>query len=286
MKKILIFPNLPYIILAVLALFHGCSKPVQVSSRWLDHEIAIDGTDDEWGSATIYAKQAKVSLTVLNDSTDMYIRLCSRDRDVQARVLGPGLTVWFDPDGGKDKTFGIHFPLGRHEPGMPAMSRENMQQPQDFQKIIEKSAKELEILYPEKEACHRMLLSAAEAHGINATLYFLKGNLVYELKVPLMHDEKHQHAIGIRMNEANTNAVLGVGFETPEIHLEEMGQRQEGEGAGEMPPAGGSGMPPGGREGMPGGGTPGGGPPGMSQAPERIDLWISVALASKPSVDE
>jgi hypothetical protein len=281
MKKILIFPSLPYIILATLAVSHGCTKQIHVSSRWHNHAIAIEGTDDEWGSATIYATKAKVSLTLLNDSNDIYIRLCSRDRDVQAHVLGLGLTVWFDPDGGKNKAFGIHFPLGRHETGMPPMSRKDTQHPEDFQKMIEKSTEELEILYPDKEACHTMLLSAAEVHGISAALYFLKGNLVYELKVPLVRDEKHQHAIGISMNEATTGAVLGVGFETPEIDLKDMQERREGEGAGEMPPAEGSGMPPAGTGRM-----PSGGPPDMSKTPERIDLWISVALASKPTVHE
>ena len=113
-----------------------CAKQIELSSAWRDSEIFIDGIDNEWGSATIYAAKAKVSITLINDSQDIYIQLCSRDRQVHAQILGMGLTIWFDPDGGKKKTFGIRFPLGMK--GMPMMTRTREgDQGERLQKMLE-----------------------------------------------------------------------------------------------------------------------------------------------------
>src|SRR5262249_60643297 len=38
--------------------------------------------------------------------------LTTGDRDVERQIRLEGLTVWFDPAGGKEKAFGLRFPLG------------------------------------------------------------------------------------------------------------------------------------------------------------------------------
>lgn len=259
----------------------GCGKTLELNSKWRNHNVNIDEISSDWGKAAIYAGKEKVSLTLLNDSNYMYIKLYSRARSVQAQILGMGFTIWFDPKGGKNKTFGIHFPLGRLNVGMPMMAR-NMKNLEDPEQMFEKSLNEMnemEIVVPGKEESRRMLLGAAEAEGINVKIGRLQGNLIYQLKIPL-------NEIGLSITGTDTNAVIGIGFETPKINREEMRKKMEGENAGGMPPAGGPGMPPGGTGGKPSGRMPGGRPPGAGETPERLNLWISVKLASEPSVQE
>lgn len=271
-----------FIMLLVFILNSECAKQIELSSKWRDSEIFIDGIDNEWGSATIYAAKAKVSITLINDSKDIYIRLCSRDRQVHAQVLVMGLTIWFDPDGGKERTFGIRFPLGMQDMvRMPMMmpSREG-DQGERLQKMLEESSDELEILRSGEEEVYRISLTEAKTHGIDVKMGFSRGNLIYELKVPLIRDEEQLYAVGINTPEADAGTVIGIGFETPEFNMREMKEKTE-EGETGMP---GEGPPPGGDR-IPGG-MRGGGPPRGSRKSERLNLWTKVQLALRPSIQD
>jgi hypothetical protein len=258
-------------LIAFLSL-EGCEKPIELKSKWCDCEITVDGIDEEWGRATIYAEKAKVSLTLLNDENYMYVRIYSRDRQVHAQVLGMGFTIWFDPDGGKDKTFGIHFPLGAHEVSMPMMPGfYEPNQDERLEKMFTKLLDEIEIIGSDQKDTSRISFSEAEMHGINVRLGYSGGNLVYELKVPFSQDEEHLFAIGLDAAEIDTSITIGIGFETPEIDAEEMKKKRE-EGDMGMPPRG-SGTPPG---GMPPGGLRGG-----PEMPERLSVWTKVKLANE-----
>jgi hypothetical protein len=260
-----------------IVLITGCSTPIFLKSRWPENEITVDDGDDEWGSATMYVHEAKVSLTLINDSMYLYIRLHSRDRAVQMQMLGGGLTIWFDPTGKKKKDFGIHYPMRGQLRDMPIAG---IKKPEHMEEIIAKPIDELEILFPEIEESHQFLLTAAKVHGIDAKLRFSKGNLIYELKVPLVKSEEHKYAIGINMSDSAPDSMISIGFETAELDREAMKEKMEQErkelGMEEPPEAGR--MPPG---GMPGE-MPGGGPPGAGKMSEPINLWISVKLALRP----
>ncbi len=263
-----------FMMLITLALSGGCEKPIELKSKWRDTIITIDGMNDEWGSATIYAAKAKVSLTLLNDSKDIYIGLSSRDREVHAHVLGMGLTIWFDPDGGKNKTFGIRFPLGMKD--MPMMTKAGEGDPGErLQKMLEESTDELEILGSGEEEIYRTSLTEAKTHGIDVKMGFSRGNLIYELRVPLIQDKDHLYAVGINIPQTDAGTVIGIGFETPELNIEEVRKKKE---------EGGMGMP---SEGQPpGGGRMPGGMPGGAGKPDRLNLWTKVKLASGPSFQE
>lgn len=250
-----------FVICITINIMAGCAKPIELNSKWRDFEITIDGIDNEWGSATIYAEKAKVSLTLLNDNNYMYIRFYSRDRGVQMQMVGMGFTIWFDPDGGKNKTLGIRFPLGMKDTGMPMMAKNREENSEELEKMIKESLDEMEILGHGKDEYHRMTLIQAKIQGINVKLGKSNGNLIYELKIPLNQNEQHPFAIGINTTEIDTSTVIGIGFETPEFDLEEMKKHMQNMG----------GMPPGGR-GMPSGGR---------AKPEQLHLWIKVTLASE-----
>jgi hypothetical protein len=255
----------------------GCSGAMQLSSAWRDREIVVDGSDSDWRGATAYIKGSNLSLGIRNDNDYLYACVIIMDRQMQMQMMALGFTVWFDPEGGKDKVFGIHFPLGMEGP-RPATALEGRDNAEEFQKITEQSQRELEIMGPGKKDRQRMLLM--QVQGINVQIGSVQGFLVYELKVPLRKSADHPYAIGIDSVQA-----IGVGFETTELNLERMKEQLGGmpEGGGNGgPPMGGGGMPPGGG-GRPGGGGPPGGGPGMGppggERSASLKLWTRVQLA-------
>jgi hypothetical protein len=267
-----------------ILLVTGCAQPIALSSRWRECDIVIGETDSDWGTATMYVPKAKIAVTMINDEEYLYVRLASRDRGVQSQVMGMGLTLWLDPFGGKNKTMGIHFPLGRQNTDMPPMTGGKDLDPGAFEKMLQETMNELEILGPGKSEIRKMSTVTAEAQGLNVTIGLSKGNLVYELRIPLAQDECHSIAAGINPSDTIASKAIGIGFETPEFDISKMKKRTETEGEKPegMPPEGGSGMPPGGMGRMPGGAMPGGGPP-MGEKPQRLNVWTVVRLASLPS---
>jgi hypothetical protein len=265
----------------------ACKKQIELTSRRCDQEIDFDGTDEQWGPATIYAEKQKISLTVLNDDEYIYMRLYTRDRNVQGPLLMSGFTVWFNSDGSKNKTTGIRFPMGMHGKGFPAIP--GKRQDADAIEGMVEQMNEMEILGADEKPTYQMSLSEAKSLGINAEVSMDKGNLVYELKLPLVRQEEHPYAVGILAEDLTANKAIGVGFETQKIDRNETRGNMGGQGppggappqGGGMPPVGappeGGGMPPGSRERPAGGGER---PPGSM--PEQLSLWTKVTLASEP----
>jgi hypothetical protein len=122
------------------------------------------------------------------------------------QMLAIGLTVWIDPEGGKNKTFGIHYPIGGQVSGRRFLAREN---PDDFRSLLESIPYEFEVINAETDDRQRVLF--IDAKDIRAHFGYAQGTLVYELKLPLRKTSEHPIAI-------TTGAVnkLGIGFETSE----------------------------------------------------------------------
>jgi hypothetical protein len=100
---------------ACLALAGGAFYPrvdaashLQVVSRWRDRAIAVDGRQDDWGSSglTPFGDQP-VSIDVMNDADFLYVRLTASEPAVRNEILRRGLILWFDPEGGTKKRFGM-----------------------------------------------------------------------------------------------------------------------------------------------------------------------------------
>ena len=101
-----------------IAQLAGC-KNLELSSHWPDHEVAIDGVNSEWENSSTYIEDEKVLVGVMNDENFLYISLIADDPVVRRQMLGQGFMVWFDPVGGRKKSFGIQYPLGLQEMGVP-----------------------------------------------------------------------------------------------------------------------------------------------------------------------
>jgi len=219
-----------FVVLSVFV-FAGCGM-LEVESTWRDREVTIDGIDDgdEWANARYFLGEEKVTIGLLNDESNMYVRLSSHDNNMQRQLMALGFTVWFDAAGKKRKTLGIHFPIGMQSGGMQMMSRDRStsrdEDSDQSQKMVEESQKEIEIIGPGKNESIKMVLSDVLEQGINIKIDVSKGNLVYELQIPLARNELHPYGIGTDITQA-----IGIGLETGKIDTSQMkNQREERSG--------------------------------------------------------
>ncbi len=197
-------------------------------------------------------------LGLINDDRHLFVSLMTENPMILAQIMRQGLTLWLDPKGGKEKDFGIKFPLGRQDG--ERISRESLQG-LDRESMIERFQEtliELEILGPGEELVEK--LAVDDAKGIKVKLRAEGGLLIYEIKVPLSASEEYPYAV--RAKVGNT---IGVGFESPKLEMERPGGMRGGG------PPGGMGGRGGGRGGMPGFGL---------RMPEKLKIWASVQLAS------
>ncbi len=171
----------------------GAVAAVERASIWRDHEIRIDGQDDDWRGLTIPVKGQRFALGVMNDGEYLYLCLPTKDGAAKSQITKQGIVVWLDKAGGKTETFGIHFPLAlaagdkSREPSAPAEGeKREAGPPQDAVGILRKAGRDAEIVPLER------------AGGIEARVGVHADLLVYELKVPLTQDEAHPYAPNVR----------------------------------------------------------------------------------------
>ena len=245
----------------------GCDEQ-ELNSNWRDREIIIDAKSDEWLNTLYYFESEMLSIGFFNDENHLYVCMLAEHPMLQAQVVSQGFTLWFDPAGGKEKAFGIKFPIGMQgvREQMDFMrTQESELNREKMREAFEQSLTDLEILGP---GGAKQRISVEEAKGIEIKVRNETGLFVYELRIPLQSDEEHPYAVG-----ANAGASVGVGLEIPEIDKDEMKRAIEERmgGASGRPPSGG------GMGGMGGGmGRRGAQRPKM---PNGLDVWASLNLA-------
>jgi len=244
----------------------------ELKSQWKDREIVIDGQTPEWYGAVTYLKDDKVSVGLMNDAEFLYVSFTASDRETQMQVLARGASLWFDPDGGNDRVFGVRFPLGLVEAGAPmpgmGMDRETPPEPHELVAAYQRPDVEMEILHADDDPIR---LKVIESPRIDVAVSDVQGVLVYELKVPL---RDLPHGIG-----AEAGATIGVRFQTQEIDREQLREQMMAQGG--TPPGGGRGDM-GGRGTKRGGMGEGMGGP-HPDIPDPIDVSARVILASPES---
>jgi hypothetical protein len=254
----------------------GCSNVIEIQSTRRTDDIKIDGDNAEWKTPSIPLKDVQMSFRICNDDQYVYLCLVTSDRQKAAQIFMTGLTLWFDNKGGKDETFGIHFPIRREN----NMRQETMMDDswrngeEDIEKnrrerqleMMKESIKEVEILGPGKDDRERILVD--QLKGIKIGMRNIENTLVYELAVPLKKSKDNPYAV-----EADAINPIGIGIKSGKFNQERMrgsGERPQG-GGGNMPPMGGGG----GRSRMGGGRGQRGERP---EQPKEIDVWLKVTL--------
>jgi hypothetical protein len=247
----------------------GCNsaKIFQIESRLPEHQILIDGKADDWAGRLFIVEGQKVSLGFLNDRNCLYVCLRTDDGGMQRQLLNAGLTVWFDPGGGRKKVLGIKYPVGLSSEEQKMWKGEEPEEsgaPTEFGGNLT----DVEIYRPGSSEPEG--LDIADVHGIELKAATAGKSFVYELKVPLA--QTGSDAIGLG---APAGASIGIGFETGKFDLNSLPRRPSRVvgGAGGMPPAGGYG----------GTGTvmqPGRLRPNEPEIPEELKIWAAVQLSS------
>lgn len=257
-------------------------------SHPVDRTIAIDGNFDDWtgaaGSLEPFGKDP-ISIQALNDGTFLYVRLSASDPGVRSQITRRGLTIWFDPKGGKKKTFGIRYPMiedpggssgygggfGRRrpttDPGDNVNNGASSTTPTDD---VEQPPDRVDIVGPGKD--DEVSLTREHLQGVDVAFKTVQGVLQYELKVPLARTADMPYALG-----AAPGATIGIGLETPKPPQRSFGAEPGGFGGGGM----GGGF--GGRGGFGRGGGMGGrrGAGGREfQAPKPLKGWGTIALTA------
>jgi hypothetical protein len=273
-------------------LLTGCGA-TSLTSTYHEKPFVVDGDPADWVGLPMYVDKSGVNVAVSHDAEYLYVMVSTTDRAQQAQIRRGGFTVWFDPQGGSSHTFGVKYPVG-----MPGMPPPDMSESEDMTlppggmgrpegRLSGRGAQtDMELLGPEDE--DRMIVSLLQEKQIQAKINDASGGLSYELRVPLQHDAKHPHGIGVVAGKE-----LGLALETQS--REKMmsksgggprGSREGGRG-GRMPSGGddqqgGGMMPPGGDGQGPGGGR---GPGGMrgdrssGSGSSPIDITLKVVLS-------
>ena len=280
----------------------GCGMK-ELDSVWRDREVVIDGLDGgaEWEGARYFYDEQKVTIGVFNDDRYLYVRLSSRNSMTQRMMLAGGMTIWFDPTGKKGKSYGIHCPLGDTNKSdttngkapdrtmNPGERRENLNR---LEKMVEQAQKRVELIGPEEGVKNTMILAEVYELGIEVRLDVDKGNLVYELKVPLARSSNSPYGIGVE-----ESGIISFGIESGSITMpNRSGGRPDGKGdrggGGGGRGGGIGGRGGGGRSGGMGGGGMGGGRsggggmrPGSEPINERIEFWLKCRLAQPVEAD-
>lgn len=199
--------------LAILLLVHalglaGCGQP-EFRSRWLDRDVAIDGNPRDWNGA-VYSLDGEMTVVgFLNDSTDLYVCFASSDPNVSRQVLGRGMTVWLDPKGGRDLSFGIHFPLGATNAGAPPPRNAGDPDREALARAFPDSSVEVEII---ERGARQTRFRLSQVPGIEVRIGLRDGVLTYEARIPLAGDDRHPYAINV-----DRSRLIGLGLETPKF---------------------------------------------------------------------
>ena len=281
-KRLGILTFLPVLSFTILS---GCNRPDLISA-WRDHEIVINGKYTDFGNVmTYYYEKEKIAINLFNDKDYMYICLISRNRRIETQLMESGLTLWFDPDGGRNKVFGIRFPLGRISITKEESNNSNWQEQEEGKDAGEEkdgdenSWKQLEALEGSQEKIELIIesvnaenkdmlielsLKDAIKQGIEAKIGHQNDYFVYELKVPLIKSSQHQYAVGFKVGKP-----MGFGLGTV---AKNAGMYRNG-GGEHMPKGGGI---RGSRVEMPSEMGEEGVNPG-----ESFQLWTTITLSSK-----
>jgi hypothetical protein len=254
--------------------FVSCaSLPIQsfkTDSRRLESPIVIDGKPDEWHGSLSFIQESQLLLGFRNDQHFLCACFVAESRQASTQILSRGLMVWFDPQGGTQKAFGIRYPLGISAEDRPFLMGEDEKIDEDF---FKKTLKDLIIVRPGKNPTEKMSVEEAKARGLEVGITAEIGLVVYELKIPLTSGGDKIPALGVQ-----PGATIGIGLELPETGF----GRMRGMGGGM--PGGGFGRPT-----MGGGydpfGEETGGPFGTSpQIQRELKVWASVRLSSEEPV--
>ena len=260
----------------IMALACGCGSGLELAGTFSRDKISMDGSDSSWHNSMRIIEDNGIALGFRQDGKDLYVCVTPMNRLAARQIMMLGLTVWFDSTAGKNKIFGIHFPIGLAGYGLTPRMIGGRGDNESRDDIFKSHLNELEIVRPGE--FDNIRVDVKDLEGIAVKMNLTQEGLFYVLKVPMRITGDHPYALSSRMVDK-----ISVGLETGEMKMEkrEGDNGFEGRGGGE----GGSGGRRGG--GMRGGGMRGGGMrEGSGARPSPLKIWAKVRIFENDSPTE
>ena len=229
----------------------ACSSGKQMISGWQKEELKVNGDFSYWRANVQEIPDKRFGVGFTNDDKFLYLCLTTDDHSKISQIFRNGFVVWFEPENGNQKTFGIKYPRVNISDKRPQMNEPNSEEmplqnnQNNFGKMLE-NQNEFEVVNQDKYPL--LALPLLNKEGIEAKLSFHEGRLIYELKVPLAVSKQFSIAAGVLPGER-----IKIKFETLETTVERSNQR-----TGFEPSGNGRRTPEGGQSEMPRGGARGG----------------------------
>lgn len=230
-------------------------KTMELTSRWTETPITIDGNDAEWESSHL-AVDGVGLVGVRHDANYVYLCLVPVDRQLGRQIIMSGLNIWFDTTASQKRLSGLRYPAGIQPDMMRPFGEPDTAV---MNKVIVGSLNEVDLLGADDLTSRRFQL--VELKGISARTSIVNEKLICELRIP-----RHANDY-LTLGHSNTLDLL---IETPEFKRPEGGPSFGGRG----------GMRPG---GMGDGGRPGGIRRMEMLERKEIKIWLRVYLASSNS---
>ena len=230
---------------ALAFLWTGC-RPT-LTSQWRQAAIVVDGDDAEWAGHKSFLEKHNLEFGIFNDADHLYLCFVLTDPVRQMQVARSGFSVWLDGEGGKDRNFGVRYPLGLAERFAPASdesqrpdggmrdrrgmrcSRGSEERPQSGRASIdpEQLARMMERVLTDRDfeilgplPGQRMRTSGADV-PVEVAAAWSQGRLVYELKIPLSRGAGRVVGIGARSDKP-----IGLGLVAPVPDMARAAQRR------------------------------------------------------------
>ena len=273
-------------ILFMTAILVGCGTTTQISAR-LDREIIIDGNLADWPSLTEGQTHSKVLLRSFDDGKFLYLSLLVKDPRYTRTIVAGGLTTWLNPQGDKQKAFGVVFPVGMGDLDYRRKDVDRkLRNPQAFYDLMKVMTEDLKIINMNGET-KRINLEDLRDGEIKAQASCTDNGFAYEMKIPLEDFESSDGSV-----VSGKNRVIGLGLDAPGMAADpktssDTQDKNMGEGpqsgnppSGEMKPQGGRG------HGRMGPKSVGREPNGSDNVAgfKKLKAWLKIVLSSsKPS---
>lgn len=261
--------------LILISLFGGCSG-LEVLSKWQESNLTIDGSKQDWGNNLKCIKDEKVAVGITNDEQNLYLCLVVSENERIINLLRSGLTIWFEPQNSDVEKFGIQYPIKNNTTVVMDFSKRSkpsdrrVRQEQVVNKLL---IEQNEFLVINEDEYPLYASPLKSNNGIEVNIGYEFGQLVYELKIPLIGGKENLFKINTALNEE-----IKLGFIAGEI------ERSERSGRAEMGNKSGGRSGGGQKGGMSGerrGGSSGRGrQQNIKSVIEPINFWIHTVIAS------
>jgi hypothetical protein len=248
----------------------GCAMH-KVASAWHgNYNLIADGSDSEWQAEPRYYDEAnQVAIRAMNDMKGIYLCFSTGDNKLKQTITMTGLTLWLDPEGGKNRIFGVGIPPG-HRLLMPFFSDQERKETQLMNKKGMppfEAPVELDITYPNTTGPLTMTRAETRNAGIEVGAGQPPGGrVVYEFKIRFDADES--------LLSLKPGMVVGVGFETGKMEMPRHKDMQDDGNDMGMPRMD-MGPPNGDMDGPESGSFP------SMKKVKSYDIWIKIKLADQ-----